>query len=90
MIRRTAILCVLTAAALAWAASATAQIVVRPPKVGRPEVWKNASDADTKAAEEAARVDACYRLVEAAYRHRRARREAKEPQRDSSDAYAAN
>ena len=50
------------------AAQVDAQIVVKPPKKGRPEVWKTASDADTKAAEAAAAKNARLRLVEAVYR----------------------
>ena len=37
-------------------------------QAAKPEIWIRAAEADAKAAEEAARKDACVRLVEAVYR----------------------
>ena len=53
------------------ASPASAQVIdldAEPVKEHRPEIWTKASAADVKKAEEAARKDACLRLVEAAYR----------------------
>ena len=62
-------------AAASWSASAFAQAPAPPadaPKetepVAKPAIWLNAPEADAKKAEEAARKDACLRLVETAYR----------------------
>ena len=56
--------------ALLWAAPSSSQVIdldVKPAKE-KPEVWAKASEAGTARAVEAARKDACVRLVEAAYR----------------------
>jgi len=52
---------------VALSAATQAQVIIRPEKEGRPEIWRNASDADTQKAEEAALKDAAERLVEAVY-----------------------
>jgi len=49
------------------AAEAPGQILVKPPKQGRPEIWKTASEAGTSEAEAAATTDATTRLVAAVY-----------------------
>jgi len=51
--------------------ASAAQVIdldTEPTKEFRPEIWTKASAADVKKAENAARADACLRLVEAVYR----------------------
>jgi len=53
-----------------WAACVRSQVIDldQEPTKQKPGVWVNASEAGTKRAEEAARKDACVRLVETVYR----------------------
>ncbi|HUU44003.1 MAG TPA: hypothetical protein VMX57_09495 [Planctomycetota bacterium] len=66
MFRNVLMLSVALAAVLV-AARVDGQILVKPPRQGRPEIWKNASDADTEKAEAEATRAARLRLVEAVY-----------------------
>ncbi len=51
-----------------WASAQVIDLDAEPTEKKKPEIWEKASPAGTKRAEEAARKDACLRLVEAVYR----------------------
>jgi len=53
---------------VAWAWAQVIDLDAEPTEKKKPEIWEKASAAGAKRAEEAARSDACLRLVEAVYR----------------------